>query len=354
MALALLAAGTAQAQSNVTVYGIIDTALTRVDNTNANGDSVTKMPSLTGSFPSRIGFRGTEDLGGGLAAIFTLESGFGPDTGTMGQGGRLFGRQATVGLKGKWGTLQLGRQINMTYIAMLKADVLGPNLFAIGSIDPYLPNARSDNSVAYLGNFDGLVVGATYSFGRDTSSAGGPAATNCAGESAADSKACRQYTAMLGYEVKAYGINATYDKLHGNVGAANGLTSSRNFDRRVTVNGYWMFGGTKLGAGVVDRKTDAATGVTESDLYYLGVSHPVTPLLTFDAQVARKDVKHSGDDTKMIVARLTYYLSTRTAIYGALGRMDNDGAAAVALDAGGTVGAGKAQNGVMAGIRHHF
>jgi predicted porin len=353
-ALALLAAGAVHAQSNVTIYGIIDGAVAHVDNTNANGDSVTKMPSLTGSFPSRIGFRGTEDLGGGLSAVFTLESGFGPDTGAMGQGNRLFGRQASVGLKGKWGTLTLGRQINMTYIATQKADVLGPNLFAIGSIDAYLPNARSDNAIGYLGNFDGILAGATVSFGRDTSSSGGPAATGCAGESPADSKACRQYTALLGYEVKAYGINASYDKLYGNTGAAGGLTSSSNYDRRVTVNGYWMFGGTKLGAGVIDRKTDAATGVTDSELYYLGVSHPVNPLLTLDAQVARKNVKRSGDDTDMVVARLTYYLSTRTALYGALGIMDNDGAAAIALDAGGTVGAGKPQRGIMAGLRHHF
>jgi predicted porin len=340
-ALALLAAGAAHAQSNVTIYGIIDGAVAHVDNTNASGDSVTKMPSLTGSFPSRIGFRGTEDLGGGLSAVFTLETGFAPDSGTMGQGNRLFGRAANVGLKGKWGTLTLGRQVNMTYIATLKSDVLGPNLFAIGSVDPYLPNARSDNAIGYLGSFDGIVAGATYSFGRDASSSGGPAATGCAGESAADSKACRQVTALLGYEVKAFGINASYDKLYGNTGAANGLTSSSNYDRRVTVNGYWMFGGTKLGAGVIDRKTDAATGVTDSALYYLGVSHPVTPLLTFDAQVARKNVKRSGDDTDMAVARLTYYLSTRTAVYGALGVMDNDGA-------------GKTQRGFMAGLRHHF
>jgi predicted porin len=353
-ALALLAAGAAHAQSNVTIYGIIDGAVAHVDNTNASGDSVTKMPSLTGSFPSRIGFRGTEDLGGGLSAVFTLETGFAPDSGTMGQGNRLFGRAANVGLKGKWGTLTLGRQVNMTYIATLKSDVLGPNLFAIGSVDPYLPNARSDNAIGYLGSFDGLVAGATYSFGRDASSSGGPAATGCAGESAADSKACRQVTALLGYEVKAFGINASYDKLYGNTGAANGLTSSSNYDRRVTVNGYWMFGGTKLGAGVIDRKTDAATGVTDSALYYLGLSHPVTPLLTFDAQVARKNVKRSGDDTDMAVARLTYYLSTRTAVYGALGVMDNDGAAAIALDAGGSVGAGKTQRGFMAGLRHHF
>ncbi|MFX5578745.1 porin, partial [Acinetobacter baumannii] len=85
-----------------------------------------KMPSLTGSFPSRIGFRGTEDLGGGLQALFVLESGFAPDTGAMGQGGRLFGRQSYVGLKSGWGQIMLGRQLNMTYISQLKTDVMGP------------------------------------------------------------------------------------------------------------------------------------------------------------------------------------------------------------------------------------
>jgi predicted porin len=354
LALAALAAGAAQAQSNVTVYGILDTAVAHVTNTNADGDGVTKMPSLTGSLPSRIGFRGSEDLGGGLSAVFTLEGGIAPDSGTMGQGNRLFGRQASVGLKGRWGTVTIGRQPNMTFFATLKSDVLGPNLFAIGSIDPYIPNARSDNAIGYLGNFDGFVAGATYSLGRDTSTAGGPAATGCAGESAADPQACRQATALVGYEVKGYGINASFDRLRGGAGAAGGLTSSAHDDRRAMVNGYYMLGATKLGGGVMLRKTRAATGLVESNLYYLGASHPVTALLTLDAQAARKDVKDSGNDTNMFVARLTYFLSTRTAVYGAVGRMDNHGAAAVALDAGGTAGAGKAQAGVMTGLRHLF
>jgi len=76
--------------------------------------------------------------------------------------------------------------------------------------------------------------------------------------------------------------------------------------------------------------------------------------LTVDAQVARKNVKGSPDDTTMLVARLTYALSKRSAVYAAAGRMDNHGQAALALDSGGTVAPGKAQNGLMAGIRHAF
>jgi predicted porin len=350
---ALAAAGSANAQTAVQVYGIVDSGVAHLTNVNAAGDSVTKVPSLTSSFPSRIGFRGTEDLGNGLQAFFVLENGLALDTGTQQQGGRLFGRQANVGIKGAWGAITIGRQLNMTYISALKTDVLGPNLFAIGSIDPYLPNSRSDNAIGYMGNFNGFVLGATYSLGRDGSAAGGPAATNCAGEVANDSKACRQYTALVGYETKAWGLNASYDKMHGNVGAAGGLTSSANTDERTTVNGYVMFGPTKLGGGVVARDTEAATGETKSKLYYLGVSHPINAF-TIDAQVARLDVDNSGNDTNMFVARLTYAMSKRTAVYTALGRMDNKGVAKVALDAGGSVGEGLAQNGFMVGLRHTF
>ena len=349
-----LCAGTASAQTNITVYGIVDAAFAHTDNADAAGHAVTKMATLTGSVPSRLGFRGSEDLGNGLSAVFALENGFNPDVGTPSQGGRLFGRQAWVGLKGDWGVLQLGRVPNMTFYAAIKSDVLGPNLFSISSIDLYIPNARSDNAVAYMGTFKGFTVGATYSVGRDASAAGGPAATNCAGEVASDARACRKYTGLLGYDAQSYGVTASYDKLYGNTGAAFGLTSSGRYDRRATLNGYVMLGRTKVGAGVMDRKTDAATGLTESDLYYLGISQPVGAALTLDAQVARKNVKGSADDTTMLVARLTYALSKRSAVYGAVGRMDNHGQAAIALDAGGTAAPGRAQNGVMAGIRHVF
>jgi len=94
----------------------------------------------------------------------------------------------------------------MTYLSTQKADVLGPNLFSISSMAPYLPNARSDNAVAYLGKFSDFAVGATYSTGRDTSAAGGGAAgTGCAGEVAGNARACSQITALLGYEIARYG-----------------------------------------------------------------------------------------------------------------------------------------------------
>ncbi|MCS0627891.1 porin [Telluria mixta] len=348
-----LAASGANAQTVMQVYGLIDTGMVWVNNVDVQGRSFVKMPSLTSTFPSLLGFRSTEDLDNGLQAFYVLENGLMMDTGSAGQGGRLFGRQALVGLLGAWGTLTLGRQLNMTSIATIKTDVLGPHLFSVRSIDAYLANARSDNAIGYLGNFNGIVVGATWSFGRDGSAAGGPTATNCPGEVPGNAKACRQYTGLLGYETKDWGLNGSYDRMYGNSGAAGGLTSSANTDTRTTINGFLVLGATKIGGGVIERETRAATGLSESNLYYLGVSYPIG-VCAIDAQVARRDTKHSSSEVAMLVGRLTYSLSKRSAVYTSIGRMVNKGSSAVSLDAGGTVAPGLGQNGVMAGLRHTF
>jgi predicted porin len=353
-AAAVLCSTAVLAQSQVTMYGIVDTGVEYVTHVNAAGDSVVRMPSLTGSLPSRIGFKGSEDLGGGLQALFVLESGFAADTGSMGQGNRLFGRQSYVGLKNAYGTIMLGRQVNMTYLVSLKADVMGPNIYAISSLDSYLPNARSDNAIGYLGTFSNFTLGATYSFGRDASSAGGPAATGCAGEVAGDAKACRQVTGMLAYDTTSFGMASAYDILYGGPGVVfGGLTSSSYSDQRISLNGYFMLGQTKIGAGLVDRKTKTATD-THSDLYYLGASYPFANYWVLDAQVSRLNVKDTNKVSTLGVARVTYNLSKRTALYTSLGTIRNAGSAAVALDAGGTVGAGLNQAGVMTGMRHTF
>jgi predicted porin len=75
----LIAASASHAQSNVTIYGLLDAGVEHLNNVGSSGSHLTRMPTLTGTVPSRIGFRGTEDLGGGMRAVFTLEEGFGPD-----------------------------------------------------------------------------------------------------------------------------------------------------------------------------------------------------------------------------------------------------------------------------------
>ncbi|KAG1439539.1 hypothetical protein G6F57_019363 [Rhizopus arrhizus] len=126
-------AGAAQAETSVTLYGIGDLGLTyqrgKVGTTDSNrgvygGDYQSRIGMNDGiQNGSRFGLRGTEDLGDGLAAVFTLESGFTANNGNRSQGDRLFGRQATVGLKSdSWGLLEFGRQphIASKYLAAIE------------------------------------------------------------------------------------------------------------------------------------------------------------------------------------------------------------------------------------------
>ncbi|WP_233838093.1 porin [Paraburkholderia sp. ZP32-5] len=178
----LVFAGVAHAQSSVTLYGIIDEALVVQSNqriTAANpatgspgtGGRRYYLDSLSGINGSRWGIRGAEDLGSGLKAIFTLESGFNLNSGALAQGGLLFGRQAFVGLSSdEYGTISVGRQYDDV------VDYIGPLIFAgkMGSIFSALPgdmnNAdsgqRINNAIKYASrNYAGLTFGAMYSLG---------------------------------------------------------------------------------------------------------------------------------------------------------------------------------------------
>ncbi|MCA3825662.1 MAG: porin, partial [Burkholderia sp.] len=118
---AALFAPLAHAQSSVTLYGLIDAGIAYTNN--VNGASQWRMASGTVN-GSRFGLRGTEDLGGGLKALFVLENGFNVNNGGLGQDGKLFGRHAYVGLSQPgYGTLTLGRQYDtmVDFVAPLSA-----------------------------------------------------------------------------------------------------------------------------------------------------------------------------------------------------------------------------------------
>lgn len=356
---AMIAASTVSyaQNTNVTVYGLIDTGIEHVTNVGAAGSGLTRIPTLTGSLPSRIGFRGAEDLGGGLKAVFTLENGFAPDDGSLGQGGRLFGRQAFVGLSGDWGIVSLGRQYTMLFWSLLDSDVLGPNIHGLGSLDSYIPNARADNAIAYRGTFNGLTVGATYSLGRDTVNAGpSPAGTNCAGENAADSKACREWSLMAKYDTASWGVAAAHDRINGGPGAFAGLISSSLSDSRTTLNGYVKFGPAKLGGGVI-RRDNEASATPKSNVYFIGGTYSITPAFTVDAQLSKLDVKNSANGATLFAVRGLYSLSKRTAVYVTAGHISNDGTLNLSVS-GGAPGsnpvAGGSQTGLMIGMRHFF
>ncbi|TXT39442.1 MAG: porin [Comamonadaceae bacterium] len=346
---------------SVSIYGMVDAGIETVSNVAAAGGSITRMPSTTGIIPSRLGFRGKEDLGGGLSANFTLEMGFGPDTGASGQGGRLFGRQSTVGFSGDWGAVTLGRQWTMLFWSILDSDVVGPAVYGLGSLDSYIPNSRIDNSIAYKGKFGNVTVGGTYSLGRDTVNANSPAGTNCAGESGTDTSACREWSALLKYDTASWGAAMGYDKLTGGVGswAPLGLTSSAKSDSRLLLNGYAKFSGVKLAGGVIRRTNDgAAVNKAKSDLWYVGAAYPLTPAWTLDGTYAKLSYKDIGNsDASLVVLRALYKMSKRTTVYAQLGSIQNDSASAVSVS-GGAPGsnpaAGGSQTGVMFGMNHAF
>jgi predicted porin len=347
---------------NLTLYGLIDTGVEYVTDVGPAGDSLTRMPTITGTLPSRWGVRGSEDLGGGQRAVFTLENGFAPDSGSLNYGGRLFGRQAFVGLSGTWGALTFGRQYTMFYWSLLDSDLLGPNVYGSGSIDSYIPNARADNSVAYRGTFGGVTVGASYSVGRDAVATAlpTPSSTNCAGESATDKRACREWSAMVKYDASNWGAAVAYDRLNGGPGAFANLTGSSLNDSRATLNGYVKFGDAKLGAGVIRRRNEAAPAVVtgaRNNLWYLAAVYPLTPALTLDGELFRLDVKDSPNEATMLAVRGTYSFSKRTAAYITAGHIRNDGALNLSVSsgaAGSNPVAGDNQSGFMLGIRHTF
>lgn len=188
LAAALMAgfAGIAQAETSVTLYGILDGGIgfQQIKGsvgaegnpyaTERNQDFKNKRTGLIGGIQSgnRWGLKGSEDLGNGLRAVFVLESGFNIANGNQAQGGRLFGRQATLGLAGdSWGQLDLGRQTNIAskYIPGV-GDPFGGGFDQanIGGALSAANTARYDNMVMYqTPNFSGFQFGVGYSTNVD-------------------------------------------------------------------------------------------------------------------------------------------------------------------------------------------
>jgi predicted porin len=350
----------------VTIYGLIDAGVEVIDKVGASGGTLTRMPTNTSTVPSRLGFRGQEALGDGLSAVFTLEMGLLVDSGTLGQGGRSFGRQAFVGLSGPWGSATLGRQYSMLFWSLLDADLIGPGVYGMGSFDAYVPNARTDNTVAWRGRFGGWNLGAAYSFGRDVVNAGpSPAGTNCPGESTSDRRACRAWSVLAKYDAAGWGAAAALDRQYGRTPTSasdpvfGGLTSSGRSDTRLSVNGYVKLGSaSRIGAGLLQRDNDGNPAAKKNRLWYVGATTPLADLLTLDAALMMQRYSASSQrNATLLAARLNYQLSKRTAAYLQVARMANNSLSALSVS-GGAPGsapvAGADQNGVSVGLRHAF
>ncbi|RKU00097.1 porin [Burkholderia sp. Nafp2/4-1b] len=169
----------AHAQSSVTLYGVVDAGFAYTNNQGGKSNIQQTSGKLSGS---RWGLKGAEDLGGGLQAVFTLESGFRPSDGGLGQGGRLFGRSAYVGLsKTDLGTLTFGRQYEP--ITDLVAQYSGSGFWSpathVGDNDNLNQSFRINNAVKFRSaTIAGFTADALYAFSNQANGSAGTGFSN--------------------------------------------------------------------------------------------------------------------------------------------------------------------------------
>lgn len=335
LALAVLGtvAGASFAQTNVTIYGVADAGLSRIDN---GRDNITALQSGQQS-GSRIGFRGTEDLGGGLSAIFTLENGFSIDDGNLGQGGRLFGRQAFVGLQGGFGAVKLGRQYNPIRTAVENIDPFGLGLAGNAANVFSVYGERADNTLNYTSpNFGGFSGQAQYSFG----------------EVAGSTSTGRQVGLSASYS--AGPINVILAHHDQNLTATAAGTTVDAGDANTTfLGGTYDFGVAKLHAAYARSKGETAVGVTnlDRDDAMLGVSAPIGAGTILASYIRRNDDIGGGTrDADQWAIGYTHALSKRTNLYTSYARIKNDSAATV----GSPAAPGLDPSIFNVGVRHRF
>lgn len=336
--------GAAVAQSNVTLYVIVDAGVEVISNAagdGGTGGTAVRMNSgnLSGS---RWGLRGTEDLGGGLKGLFVLESGFDIDTGRSGQGSRLFGRNAYVGVQGNFGAVTLGRQQNALYDLFGAYDPMGVGpRYSLNSVDS-LFNGRADNAIKYTGKFGGLTATGFYSFGRDNN-----------GEVPGEAKVARNFGGGLAYAAGGFSIGTAYDQYQGATVALQDRAS-----KRWAVGTSYAFGGAKVFAGYRwmrdDGTASATASATRSNLYWAGAAYNFTPAFKLTGAAYYHDTRNTSADPWMFVLSADYSLSKRTDAYVNVGYVRNKDGANLGLNGAGTAQAGENQTGVTIGMRHRF
>ena len=340
IALALAACATAHAQTSVSMYGIVDVSM-RHDTDLQAGRARTAMVSGMMN-TSRYGFRGSEELGGGLKAHFQLEGGFNPDTGTQSESLSLFDRRAIVGLSGKWGRIDIGRTPTFGWDYTPVYDPLGGALatptptsrasgrasllvngFMFVTNNPYNSSKLRDNSIKYVYTADsGWLAAVAYNVG----------------EVAGNSKSRSGSQAAFGYMKGDVNAIVAYDLLH----------DANNLEQKVvTVGGNLRFAKAwKATLGYAQMTADAgfaptSTVVSGAIANYTstfgvtaggdikvataagGLEYAFTPALSLNGAVYRTRVSGTGIrdndyDTYALFAK--YAFSKRTSLYGALDR----------------------------------
>lgn len=353
--LASLAAGSAHAQSSVTLYGLVDAAL-------AHGSgSVSDKTQLKGSGynSSHFGMRGSEDLGGGLSAAFALEAGVNNDngagqgsntnnqpTGSTGGGGLTFNRQSWLSVAGNWGELRVGRDYtpqfrNTDVFDPMGTNGVGTNLLLFPMVD-YIPTyVRASNSMAYLYNTNGWSSGpgfygtAQYYMGENSSGAANSNDGNGAG-------------LRLGYATGPFNVSLAVSRTKYASGDARQNNAGASYD----------FGVAK----VMAQFASDSLGVVDGKGFLVGGHIPVG-VGTFRMSYARYKLAMGGDPTSQKYALgYVHNLSKRTALFATVAHVSNRGTvvsdagtlnASIALN-GAVTGPGGSSSGYDFGIRHSF
>jgi len=357
LAIAGLASTAAFAQTNVTVYGVVDMYYGQSSASGAPATKKVRGLQNGGLSGSRIGFRGTEDLGNGLKALFTLEYGITPDVNSGIGAGAAQSRQSFLGLTGNFGTALAGRLQTQGYNFAAKYDAMGAGVLSpVGQLSDNDTGAgiglsisardalgRQDNSFAYvLPTFvPGLTLSAVYSFGTN-------------GENIKNGAEPQNI----------YGVAAEYDAgplsvgfVHHNV---NDFAGAKGTDQTENAIGAsYDFGVVKLIGSYQTSKTEtaAAGDVVDARLWNVGVRAPVGAAGSVGLAYATFKDKEpaSALKAKSWAIDYQYSLSKRTTAYVGYSRVSNStGNAYNLLNLGAVPAAGGKESQFIAGMRHSF
>jgi len=360
MAVAGLVAAPVFAQSNVTIYGRVDYGFMSRDGDNGGSPDVDRTNEFASGLQagSRLGFKGTEDLGNGLKAIFQLEYGTGIDTSAGGLSGI---RNAWVGLTGNFGTVIGGHLDGVRYGVFNKYDAFGGG--NMGNFTQMTAQVdRASNAIAYISpSFSGLTatlaysthIGATNPLGLGTQ------------ESAGNDGDGRLTTAMLTYDNGPISANLDWERIKFNSGGA-GFAAALDDVTVLTIAGAYDFGVVKVSALWDKLEADLRAGGTASDVrtWFVSAKAPVGQAVVLKATYGRTDEKElsDGEATKWGIGA-DYNFSKRTNLYVSYGSIHNDddtahqiSPAANASSTPGTVarGGGLGVRGFDIGIAHKF
>ncbi|RQR32360.1 porin [Burkholderia sp. Bp9143] len=359
----------AHAQSTVTLYGVVDTGLMYVHN--SGGKSTQLMMASGTESGSRWGLKGSEELGGGLKAIYQVENGFSSTSGRLGQGGRMFGRQAYVGLSdaGSWGSITLGRQYDplIDLVQPVQGDnYLGGFFSSPGDIDNADNSVRVNNAIKWSSpSWSGLQFSAMYSFGGVAGATG--SGQTYSGAAAYTNGPLAVAAGFLhvdnGNGSVAQRANTSADSLfNSSVNAAYASARSVNIAR---AGGRYTLGAFTLGGyySYSQYNPDASSAFGRSEKYHNGSVYgvwQVSPALL--AEVGYNYLRSLGDSSAkyhQFSVGADYNISKRTDIYtvASYGRAtgQNGAGAAQAVIGSMDIDAGKRSQAIVtAGLRHRF